>query len=661
VPVASLALVAPLLGEDVGSQARKGMTDLHFNDNGELAFLQLQSEVATHMREGTGLELYPVTVNMDIESLVTAAGVSMMFDKQEHRMRVDTGLAVTDGLAWGSYKDDIEKTGWSELWIGASNSDSVSNDVKMYAAGWVEGLLTSVRLSQYYANHHQTLLRAEGTYHALNNIKGELTAQAGFMSFHAGLVPHIMSEEPDAVYWKHARYIIFQMWGLQEGFNYVARHFNTHTLDMVDLLLLNNGAELPTMMEAFAPLALADRRMACSPSAVFLQAGRQLRKIRGEDNKKKFIAQMKAHIEDKVILPSDDQLDEDHWDQRLEFDGRCSAFIRATAGNKDLILGHATWGDYTSMIRIFKYYDIPLRGSEAMTRQMGLSSYPGCISSTDDYYVLDSGLVVMDTSIELIAMFMFDKVKDFTASLTANLPNFMHILITNRLAKTPNHWVDLFSSQNSGLLNAQWMIVDYNNFIPGEPVADNVFWVLETIPGQMHSEDMSHRLRSHGFWGSYNRPYFEDIRESSGHAGAQKGKGTFYSWADNPRAVIFRNTAPAIGTLADMRILMRRNLFPVGLAVPNTPGHDIAARFDLSPTQPFPNGAIDAKITNRCLFANMRVQAISGPTTDNQRVFAWNNGAKEMWPGYSHIGQPNAWKFGWMQVGPGVVGGIDDC
>lgn len=296
-----------------------------------------------------------------------------------------------------------------------------------------------------------------------------------------------------------------------------------------------------------------------------------------------------------------------------------------------------------------------------MTRQMGFSSYPGCISSTDEYYVLDSGLVVFDTSIELISLFQFDKVKDFTASLTANLPNYMHILITNRLAKTPNHWVDLYSTQNTGLLNTQWMIVDYNNFIPGEPVADNVFWVLETIPGMTHSEDMSHRLRSHGFWGSYNRPYFEDIREASGHAGAQKAKGTFYSWADNPRALIFRTTAPAIGSLVDMRVLMRRNLFPAALMQPNTPGHDIAARFDLSPTQPIPNGAIDAKITNRCLFANMRVQAISGPTTDNQRVFVWNDGAKEVWPGYSHIGLPNAWKFGWIQVGPGVVGGIDDC
>ena len=57
------------------------------------------------------------------------------------------------------------------------------------------------------------------------------------------------------------------------------------------------------------------------------------------------------------------------------------------------------------MTQVFKYYTFPLggdAGSGTMTKAMAMSSYPGVISSTDDYYVMDSGLVVVDTSLEIL-------------------------------------------------------------------------------------------------------------------------------------------------------------------------------------------------------------------------------------------------------------------
>merc|ERR1719428_2411724 len=130
------------------------------------------------------------------------------------------------------YLDNIATTGWSELYMFTTNSESVASDVKMYAAGWVEGALTAVRLSQYHANYHVQLLRSEKTWHALDAIKKELLGHCGFLHVKANLVPHLMSEEPASSYWKHARYMTFQMWGLKEGYNYVAKHFNVHKLQM---------------------------------------------------------------------------------------------------------------------------------------------------------------------------------------------------------------------------------------------------------------------------------------------------------------------------------------------------------------------------------------------------------------------------------------------
>jgi len=51
------------------------------------------------------------------------------------------------------------------------------------------------------------------------------------------------------------------------------------------------------------------------------------------------------------------------------------------------------------MIRIFKYYNLPL--GDGLVQKMGLSSYPGVAGSTDDYYLLDSGLVVTETTISI--------------------------------------------------------------------------------------------------------------------------------------------------------------------------------------------------------------------------------------------------------------------
>ena len=40
--------------------------------------------------------------------------------------------------------------------------------------------------------------------------------------------------------------------------------------------------------------------------------------------------------------------------------GSCSALIKLLPGNKDLYISQVTWNSYSSMLRIFKLYDIPL-------------------------------------------------------------------------------------------------------------------------------------------------------------------------------------------------------------------------------------------------------------------------------------------------------------
>jgi len=39
--------------------------------------------------------------------------------------------------------------------------------------------------------------------------------------------------------------------------------------------------------------------------------------------------------------------------------GSCSALLKLLPGNKDLLISHDTWGPYNTMLRLFKFYNLP--------------------------------------------------------------------------------------------------------------------------------------------------------------------------------------------------------------------------------------------------------------------------------------------------------------
>lgn len=51
----------------------------------------------------------------------------------------------------------------------------------------------------------------------------------------------------------------------------------------------------------------------------------------------------------------------------------------------DIYFSHNTWMNYKYMFRIYKFYDMKL--SDAKAQVISMSSYPGFLSSFDDYYL----------------------------------------------------------------------------------------------------------------------------------------------------------------------------------------------------------------------------------------------------------------------------------
>ena len=83
--------------------------------------------------------------------------------------------------------------------------------------------------------------------------------------------------------------------------------------------------------------------------------------------------------------------------------GRCSALTKLLRHPKtgeivDILTGHASWEDYAEMKRNWKVYNFPF--CEAAASEISFSSYPGAISSTDDFMITkETELAISETSL----------------------------------------------------------------------------------------------------------------------------------------------------------------------------------------------------------------------------------------------------------------------
>jgi len=331
--------------------------------------------------------------------------------------------------------------------------------------------------------------------------------------------------------------------------------------------------------------------------------------------------------------------------------GHCTGVVHLAEGNSELYFGHTTWESFSEMTRIWKVYDFPLQGVSA--KKISFSSYPGCISSTDDYYLMDSGLAITETTLSIPAK------QSYPASQT--VPDFMRIMAANRLSSTSEEWVRNMADSATGTYSSQWMVMDYKKFTPGQELPDGAFYVLEQAPGTSHYEDMSGHLREKHYWASFDRAYFDATRSATGDDDQQQrleGRpyAELFSKDHTPRAQIVKQTEEAITSLAAMRAEMTENKGtsePVDQPKLQVPSYAVSARDDLADSEGHknndgsPDGGVDAKITSSCLFRTLTAQAISSPSHTTLPAFKWSD-----WPDQPHEGLPAEANFDWVRVDP---------
>jgi len=304
---------------------------------------------------------------------------------------------------------------------------------------------------------------------------------------------------------------------------------------------------------------------------------------------------------------------------------------------------------------MYKHYTLNYR--HAVAKSSSHPSYPGMIYSSDDFYVLSSGLVVTETTITILNEKLYKKCQPDQSAVTV-----VRSLVANWLAKTAKDWVDIFSQLNSGTYNNQWMIIDMNRFHPGaNSLSPGTLWVVEQIPGHIESRDMTSMLEKAGYWGSFNRPYFPKINEISMFKAYSK-KSSEFNYQQSSRAKMVAREQATVKTIEDAKRLIRYNNFKEDEFSGGCPSNAIAARFDIHGTRKCrqfmlkANGATDAKITS---YSEIRrgglipvVHAISGPTTSHgMEPFNWNQNGGQFSKMRS-LALPEVFDFKWQQMAP---------
>jgi hypothetical protein len=358
----------------------------------------------------------------------------------------------------------------------------------------------------------------------------------------------------------------------------------------------------------------------------------------------------------------------------------CSALVKVLPN--DIYFSHVTWSAFNTMMRMYKTYAF---AGNFVT----LSGYPGVIHSIDDWYMTSSQLAVMETTNGVPNVTLFTT---YVRNNQRSVSEFLRVMIANFLATSSSEWVSLFSTENSGTYNNQWMVLDMKQFTPGAPLPEGSFYVAEQLPGPqaypvgITSGDLTGHLNAEGYWASYNLPYFQNVYNVSGNLEQYIVNGTFFSYTNYSRAEIFRRNQSYVKDIASMQALMRYNDYkndPFSVisdcigALNNTcnPNRSamlaIASRGDLNP----PGGileygpnymfltrrnhvATDAKIAvwsemvpNRTAGQTYASFVINGPSTYNGLpIFSWSSSPFANDESIVRLGLPDTYNFPFLKV-----------
>lgn len=589
-----------------------------------------------------GFLLFLAIVSLAHAVKVTKPTLGVVSDSDGNLSCVNFSKTPKDSmLAWGGYEDTIPVDGWSYLSI--SSSPVATNLIQAKAAGYLEACLTHSRIYEYSLIHADDYGWSSDLRTYYNDNYKYMTEQIAVAN---GTDP----------FWEQVSLLLEQQRGMYEG--YTAHAPAAHAISWEIMVTMSMHSDMDTLCPLYG---------GCTP-------------VNGEEKTKE------AKRPDGII-------NKDHPSKPpsapFKIKDHCSVIVKLVPATdespSELYTSHTTWTGFQEMLRIYKMYDFPYQTTSSSSpskvvpgRKIALSSYPGNLFSTDDWYTISSGLVSTETTIDNHNDSIWGEVKPQTV-LT-----WIRTMVSNRLATDGASWAATFAKHNSGTYNNEFHVVDYNIFAESQQKSNDrklkllpgVLTIVDQMPGHVEVSDETDKLQNTGYWASYNRPGLPYTYKNMNYTATVKAYGPHYSHELCARGQLFDMLHTTIVDEASLKKVMRWNQFdnddiPKEITYQMcdsgpSASNAISERGDL--TKRSSNcaddvtrqneGGIDMKYTTAALMAEAKAStadggtapasvAQSGPTYDDQPVFVWS---ESPFPDVVHTGMPDRWEFPYVMV-----------
>jgi hypothetical protein len=529
-------------------------------------------------------------------------------------------------IASGEYHRTRYQTGWDKFSIKTYEGSNPL--IQCWASGLIEGIL-SYKEIYYYHNNIEVFFK--GSKELIKDIKNF------YDKIDANLRKHISEEafeklkdnpnENTVQHWSYITCFNAQINGLYTGYNKIADEDKKLTLS--DFYFINSEGNFGDLKTFFRINDMKD-----TPKVDEFYTKENLMKIYDTTDLDKIW---------KSIIRS----------------GHCSAIVKMmkdSNGKLDMFAGHNTWTDYCEMLRSLKYVDYAFEGKNPIIgmkpRKINFSSYPGVLFSGDDFYEMDSKVVVIQTTLSVLNKFVYKEIID----LDKYIPEFMRLMITNHISNSAKEWVENYESYKNHMYITQWLVMDYNildkiNENRDKFLTDKIsglVYIIEEVPGNIISKDITNLVLEQGYFGSFNLAYFKENQKILGLYGYHNIDFTSASY--NPRYYILQSLENKVKNLEDFSNLMTYNGYrKKNPDFINDPSYDdpesgISSRGDLRGNF---NGGVDFKIVDSDHVKNMSIVAHGGPTYNkNPNLFPFDfKTLSDKSENSYHKGIPEVWNF----------------
>ncbi|EDV96317.1 putative phospholipase B-like lamina ancestor [Drosophila grimshawi] len=415
---------------------------------------------------------------------------------------------IPKGVARICYKDSVFENGWAQIEVETQRS--YPDWVQAFAAGMLEGSLTWKNIYNQWANTISSSCDRDESSQKFCEWLRELLTQN-----YEDLQAQAEAKAKHDHYWHQVHLILNQLKGLETGYIRGATRARSdleEEIPLSDFLLMNAAADIQDLKVYYENYVLPNGTAEVGSKNFFLPSASMLTRILKQ--------------EEKLAQSSSESL--------------------------QLLFGHSTAGSYSSMLRIqkrykFHYHFTPdSRSNTVPGADITFTGYPGIIGSTDDFYVVKGRHVqsiVGGVGIKNENLSLWQGV-----NVTNMVPLVVRVMAANRIAQDRRTWARAMSRHPSTGAK-QWISVDLNklgsqdnlyNALDADekyddaPVAlnerdnaainerhdqlKNMVWIVEQLPGRMHSKDVTEHflVAGNSTWLANGLPYFNETMEASG-------------------------------------------------------------------------------------------------------------------------------------------------